>query len=227
MAATIAALVEAGTAFADALQCNQDRPLSAAALKALQQAAKSGFRQASTSWTRARQLQEAWVKASALRRRAAKKVSVSATSHAEAEAWLETVDGEHQDSLAAEERESSSRLACEQALLEAEALQSAAEVETAGQKCHRFECQANIAAARSKLKPAKVAEKQASAGRVALLNHYTKVDKGQIKMELQATESSAKEARSALSALKAEEYDANQVEEAYNQARKKLRADGE
>jgi SNF2 family DNA or RNA helicase len=227
MAATIAALVEAGTAFADALQCNQDRPLSAAALKALQQAAKSGFRQASTSWTRARQLQEAWVKASALRRRAAKKVSVSATSHAEAEAWLETVDGEHQDSLAAEERESSSRLACEQALLEAEALQSAAEVETAGQKCRRSECQANIAAARSKLKPAKVAEKQASAGRVALLNHYTKVDKGQIKMELQATESSAKEARSALSALKAEEYDANQVEEAYNQARKKLRADGE
>merc|ERR1712139_424347 len=86
MAGTTAALTEAGSAFAESLYSTQDQPVSAAALKALQQTAKASFRQTSTSWTRARQLQEAWLKASSLRRRAAKKASMCATGYAEADA---------------------------------------------------------------------------------------------------------------------------------------------
>jgi len=220
----VVALVEAGVAFADALQPTPVQLLSATALKAEQQAAKAKFSQVSSAWTCAKQLQEAWAKLSHLRQRTAKKVSAGASACAEADAWLQAVEGEHEDALAAEERERSSRLACEQALLEAERQQSAAEVEHVGQKCRRSECQAAVCSARAKLKPAKVAEKEASAGRIALLNHYSKADKGQVKMELEATASSAKQALSVVKALQAEEYDENQIEDAY-QAKKKQRTD--
>lgn len=224
LASAVAALVEGGAACAEALQAPREQPMSATALKSQQQAAKAKFRQVSSAWTCAKQLQEAWAKLINLRRRTAKKASAAASAFGEADAWLETVEGEYKEALTAEERERSARLACEQALIEAEGQQSAAEVEHAGQKCRRSECQAAMSSARTKLKPAKVAEREASAGRVAVLNHYSKVDKGQIKVELDATANSAKEAFSALNALKAEEYDANQVEEAY-QAKKKQRTD--
>merc|ERR1712070_1163631 len=209
--------------------CAQSHTMSASALKTLQQSAKSKFRQVSSAWIRARQLQEAWVKVSHAHRRLTKKVTVAKASCAEADAWMEMVESEHQDALASEERERSSRLACEQALLEAEALRSSAEVENAGQKCRRSECQASLSVAKAKLKPAKAAEKEASAGRITLLNHYTKADKGQIKLELEANATSAKEALSAVRALQAEKYDVNQVEEAYQQcqAKKKQRTDAE
>jgi len=221
---SVAALVEVGIAYVDAFRVNKDQPLSATALKTVHQAAKAKFRQMSSAWTRAKQLQEAWAKVSHFRLRTAKKVSAAVVAAAEADDWLEAVEGEHEEALAAEERERSSRLACDQALLEAERQQGTAEVENVGQKCRRSECQAAISSARTKLRPAKVAEKEASTGRAALLSHYSKADKGQIKVELEATASSAKEALSAVRALKAEEYDANQVEDAY-QAKKKQRTD--
>merc|ERR1719201_840620 len=206
-----AALVESGCAYAETLQGTEPEHLTAAALKVMQQTAKSKFRELSSAWIKVKQLQEAWLKASHLRHRIAKKVSAAASSRAEADAWLQTVESEHEDALVAEERERSARLLCEQALLEAEAQRNSAEVDHVGQKCRRSECMAAIGSARAKLRPARIAEKEASAGRLALLGHYSKADRGQLKAELHAAANSAKEAISAVRALKAEEYDANQV----------------
>merc|ERR1712151_854395 len=111
-------------------------------------------------------------------------------------------------------------MACAKAMVEAELQHKAAEFEEAGQKCRRSECKAAISSARASLRPANAAEKVASADRSALLNHYSKAEAGQIKQELEASAISVKEAVLAVKALKAEEYDANQVEEAY-QAKKK------
>jgi len=226
-AAAVAALVESGCAYAETLQGTEPEHLTAAALKVMQQTAKSKFRELSSAWIKVKQLQEAWLKASHLRHRIAKKVSAAASSRAEADAWLQTVESEHEDALVAEERERSARLLCEQALLEAEAQRNSAEVDHVGQKCRRSECMAAIGSARAQLRPARIAEKEASAGRLALLGHYSKADRGQLKAELHAAANSAKEAISAVRALKAEEYDANQVEDAYNQcqAKKKQRTD--
>lgn len=224
-AAAFTACVEAGVAFSETIQCSVGHQLSAADLKAIQQTTRLRFRQISSAWVRVRQHQEAWLKLSQLRHRSARKASAAGNACAEAEQWLQTVEEEHREALAFEEQQRASRLLCEQALLEAQGGESAAEVEHAGQKCRRSECMAAVGSAKAKLRPAKVAEKEASAGRTALLHHYSKGDKGQIKVELDATANGAQEAFSALTALKAEEYDANQVEDAYNQcqAKKKQR----
>jgi len=223
-AGAVATLVEVGVVFAEALQTSHGRDVPLGDLRAAQQSSKATFRQLSSTWVRTRQLQEAWSKASSMHRRAAKKASAAAASSVKADALLEAVEADHQKALEAQQHESSARLACEQAALEAEGQRSAAEVEDAGQKWRRSECQAQISAARAKLKPAKYAEKEASAGRAALLNHYSKADKVQIKAELEASTTSVKEALDAVRALRAEEYDKNQVEEAY-QAKKKQRSE--
>jgi SNF2 family DNA or RNA helicase len=220
----VSGMVEAGMAFTESFKVANGKNMSATALKTLQQAARANFRLVSTAWIRARQLQEAWVKASSLGRRAAKKLSAAVVAGGEADAWLDAVELEHSDAWASEDRERSSRLAAEQAMLEAEAQRSAAEIEDAGQRCRRSECQAAISSARAKLRPAKFAVKEASSGRASLLNHYSKAEKGQVKEELEAATHSVAEALSAVKALKAEEYDKNQVEDAY-QAKKKQRTD--
>jgi len=74
-----------------------------------------------------------------------------------------------------------------------------------------------------------LAEREATAGREAVYKHYSKAE-ASVKKELKATTraSKAEEAKaiSAIVALQEEEYDANQVEEAY-EAKHKPRADGE
>lgn len=221
----IAGLLEAGVAFAESVQLASDQHVSVANLKATQQALKCKFRELSSSWTRTKQLQEAWTKASALHRRLAQKVFLAAAACADAEEWVTSAEDEHDEASLAEEAERSARQVCEQALLEAEGQRSAAEAEDLGQKRRRSECKAAITSAKVSLKPAKAAEKHASAKRAALLSHYSKADKCQIEQEINASEKSASEALSAVKALRAEEYDANQVEEAY-QAKKKQRVDG-
>jgi len=220
----VATLVEVGVSFAEALQVSNDQHLSATFLKVAQQAAKSTFRQVASSWSRMRQLQEAWAKACSIRRRAVQKAFSASAACAKADACLETVEADHQKAVASQRHELSSRLECEQAMLEAEGQRSAAEVEDAALKCRRSEGQTRISIARAKLKPAKFAEKEASAARAALLGHYSKADKVQIKTELEAETTSVTEALSAVKALCAEEYDKNQVEDAY-QAKKKQRSE--
>jgi SNF2 family DNA or RNA helicase len=220
----VASLVESGSAFAEGLCSARDQHTTASSLKTMQQAAKANFRQLSSAWTRSKQAQETHIKLFALRRRAAQKLGQAKSACAEAKVRLEDAESEHQEALQAEEHERDQLAKFEKAAVDAEVQRSAAEAEEQAQKCRRSECKMAATSAKASLRPAKVAEKEASTGRTSLLSHYSKKEKSPIKEGQDASAKSVMEALSAVRALKAEEYDVNQVEEAY-QAKKKQKID--
>merc|ERR1711972_238111 len=144
MSDTVASLLEAGVALAETSYGIEGHNMTVTSLKTAQQVVKSTFRQFSSSWTRTRQLQEAWVKATALRRRAVQKLASAGAACLDAKERLEAAEGEHQEALGADEEERCSYMVCAKAVVEAEVQLSASEFEEAGQKCRRSECKAAI-----------------------------------------------------------------------------------
>merc|ERR1712130_21338 len=99
-------------------------------------------------------------------------------------------------------------------------------------KRKREECKTALSEIKQTLKSARFSVKEATAKREALYKHYAKGD-GSVREELEVARSSARasaaeqqKAIAAIQALKAEEYDANQVVEAY-ESRKKPRLEGD
>eukprot|EP00930_Biecheleria_cincta_P059238 TRINITY_DN44993_c0_g1_i1.p1 TRINITY_DN44993_c0_g1~~TRINITY_DN44993_c0_g1_i1.p1 ORF type:complete len:1597 (+),score=383.03 TRINITY_DN44993_c0_g1_i1:35-4825(+) len=109
---------------------------------------------------------------------------------------------------------------------------AAAEERETTQKRKRDECRAAIGEARQSLKSCKVAERDAAAGRNAMYKHYAQTDdklKDELKNAKNVAQASVEEqhkAIAAIQALQAEEYDANQVIEAY-ESKKRPRQEAE
>merc|ERR1712060_309510 len=101
---------------------------------------------------------------------------------------------------------------CESALVEAEMQQNQAMVALVSSRQKRDELKAEASLAREARRPARIAAKEATTERQAVLAEFMKVEKAQVKME---------EAKSsAVDRLKKEAYDANQVEHAYEHKRR-------
>jgi len=118
----------------------------------------------------------------------------------------------------------------EEALQTAQAAVAEAEGRERQQKRLRDDCKAAICDAKQCLKSARLAEKEATAERTSLYKHYAKADEGlkdALKFAKSAEQASAAERQKAIAAIKAlraEEYDANQVVEAY-ESKKRARQD--
>lgn len=221
-----ASLLEAGYTFTDCLQGARDQAVSATRVKAGQQAVKSSFRQASTIWQKAKHSLESLMKAAVSHSRSIQKESSTAGALAEMRTRLESAERDHREAVLSEETCRAARATLTKEVAAADAARHAAEVEEVSQKRRKAECKSTLSAAREALRPARAAEKQAAVERTALLNHYSKSERGHIKEELSAAKSSAQDALSAVMALKGEAYDANQVEEAYQaQAKKKQKVE--
>jgi len=222
----VAFLLEVGAAWAESFQASSHgRRVTAAVVRSAQQAARAAFRQLSSAWQVVRGAQEAWVKAARLHGRSVQKASAAAAAWTEAGIRQSTADLEVAEAAREEEMLRRERLSCEAAVADAATARAAVEAQEANHKRRRIELRATAAATQAALKPAKAAEREAAAGRASLLSHYSKkAARGQMKMELTMARSSAKEALLAVRALKEEEYDANQVEEAY-QAKKRPRCE--
>jgi len=175
-------------------------------------------------WQRAQSLRQAYLKAMTARQRTARRLAAAVGMHAKATDRQQAAESEHDQALETHEQRRLACLVSERELASAEAALSVAEAEQAGEKRRRTKCKAALGAARGALRPAKAAEKEAASGKNALMGHYTRTERVQVKQELEASVTSAKEAMNAVQALRAEEYDANQVEEAY-QAKKRQRQD--
>jgi len=120
----------------------------------------------------------------------------------------------------------------EQQVATAEAQSRAAEEAEQNKKRKREECRVTISEAKESLKSARLAERTAAAERTALYKHYAQADEA-LKDALKSARCSEKTAAAerqkaiaAIQALKAEEYDANQVVEAY-EAKKRVRQDAD
>merc|ERR1712194_383564 len=108
---------------------------------------------------------------------------------------------------------------------------AAAEHET-GAKRKREACKGTLGEVKQSLKSARISQKEATAKRESLYKHYAKAD-GSVRENLEVARSSAKasaaeqqKAIAAIQMLQDEEYDANQVVEAY-ESKKKPRLEGE
>jgi len=110
---------------------------------------------------------------------------------------------------------------CESGVSAATAASAAAEERETTHKRKRDEHRAAIGEARQSLKSCKIAERDAAAGRNAMYKHYAQTDdklKDALKNAKTSAQASVEEqhkAIAAIQALQAEEYDANQVVEAY------------
>merc|ERR1712139_66185 len=109
------------------------------------------------------------------------------------------------------------RIECETEIDRLRSTTVEAEAEEASSRRKRDELKASLGAAKLELKAARTAEKERASGRDAVYKHYARAG-NDVKEELALVRSSAgdeQKALSAIQALKAEAYDANQVVEAY------------
>merc|ERR1712046_62056 len=120
------------------------------------------------------------------------------------------------------------RSTCEAKLEAAKVACAAAGEHESEKKRKRDSCKGLLSEVKQSLKSARLAEKEATAKRDALYKRYAKAD-GSVREELEVVKSTARasaaeqqKAIAVIQVLKDEEYDANQVAEAY-ESRKKPR----
>jgi len=210
----VAALAEAGAAYAESYQKAQARQdkVKADQVKAAQQATKATLRQLTSVWQALKRSREAWGKALTLKRRAVTKASTAATSEVASSLTQTGAATEYSQAGTAEALRRDRRTAAETDLAAAEAQRTAAEAEDAEGKRRRDELKAALPRAKEEIRLAKVAEKEATQERQSLHAACSKVEKAHVQLE---------EAKNtALQTLRDEEYDPNQVEQAYEHKRK-------
>eukprot|EP00931_Biecheleriopsis_adriatica_P045058 TRINITY_DN25823_c0_g1_i1.p1 TRINITY_DN25823_c0_g1~~TRINITY_DN25823_c0_g1_i1.p1 ORF type:complete len:1592 (+),score=460.64 TRINITY_DN25823_c0_g1_i1:38-4777(+) len=215
----VSALVEAGMAFADSFEKAQAKSVTQADVKAAQGAAKLTFRTFMPMWSSSRKAQETRLKAVIERKRAAEQLESASAPRAEAEAELATAKQWHDEAAAEHEAKLEALKACQAEASSAEAVKKDADSKVAALKQKYEEMKKEHLDAKGALKPMRVAEKAAKVGRQAVIKELQKVEKAKLKVE------EAKE--SALKKLTSEEYDAKQVEQAYEQKRKAAAETGE
>nr|QDO16211.1 DNA excision repair protein ERCC-6 [Lingulodinium polyedra] len=226
-AQAVSDLREAAASLADALYGLGEGTLQRH-VKAAQQRLKASARGLGTAWQAVRAAHEARTKAEGLHRKAARAATTAVLACKEAEGRAAAAGREQ--ARAAEEAGASRarRASCEAEVEGARAACAAAGEQEAGQKRRREELREALSEAKQRLKSARVAEREATAGREALYKHYARTGDG-AKEEVAVSRASAEEQQKAIEALQAlrdEEYDANQVVEAY-ESKRKPRPEGE
>lgn len=203
--------VEAGMGFAESLQKTQKRPVKMEQVKAVQSSVKGAFRQLPKAWQAVKGSQEAQCKAGIQRRKASSRLAAVTLSKTEAESQVEAQLKEHQQAEADESHVREERCARESELAAAEEMRQIVDAEEAEAKKRREELKASQSALKEALKAAKSQEREADNERKALHARASKREKEQEMLE---------EAKNtAVKHLKAEEYDARQVEQAYSEKR--------
>jgi len=212
--------VEAGMWFAESLQKTQKRPVRMDQVKAVQTTVKAVFRQLPRAWQAVRTAREAQTKAAALRRKAVVRKASATVAKADAESLVEGAGTEQQQAEAEEMNLRSERSGKESDLAAAEAARQAAHQEEVEIKRQRDELKASqLPKARDAMKAARTAEREADAERKALHARAKEREKEQERLEEAKT--------TAVKQLKDEEYDARQVELAYEEKRGSKKAPAE
>jgi len=207
--------VDVGSFFVDSLDVPKKmKDVKAIQLRTAQQAAKATFKQVSSAFVAVRRSREALAKATAQRRKVANKASAAVCALKQAE--HKSIHAECEWSCVSSQEEGrrleQDELECK--VSECETTKAAAEVKELQLKQRREKLKEAIPLARETAKFARAAEKEAIAERQAVQAQFSKVERAQSKMEDLIT--------SATESLKAEEYDANQVQMAYVGVKKKV-----
>lgn len=208
---TVAVAIDAGRSFVESFERPHD--VRADRFKVAQSSAKYAFKQLAPVWQMLRNAQDAWTKAAVERRRKAQRATAAYAGRVAAEAAVADSMRQLDDAVKEEERYREAANACQAALAQAVNDRTKAEVREESWRQKREQLKLEACMAKEALKPAKAAEKEAAAERQAVLAKYSKVEREQSMME---------EAKSnAVKRLKTEEYDANQVEQAYYDQRRR------
>jgi len=208
----VGALIEVGQSYADSYQKSTARPVKADQVKAAQQATKATMRQVSSTLQALKRSREAWARAVALKRKAVEKACAAATAEVSKDLSRSDAAAEYANANEEEEIRRVARGAAETELAAAEAAKIAAEAADADARRRKDELRAAVPKAKEEVRLAKAVEKDAAQERQSLHSACSKVEKAQSKME--------EVKNNALQTLRAEEYDPNQVENAYEHARK-------
>jgi len=228
-----AALQEAGVAFVETFVRAEGSAVLMSQVKATQQAAKASFRQLGTALQSWRLASETCAKVAALRRKAALKAIGGATAGRQAEAKVTAAANDRQEAEAAVAHTSAERSRLEKEVEVARKALADAEAKEAQEKRRKLDARSQLEEAKRAVRPAKAAEREAAQTRTALHRQFARSDAAgsgasggvaRVKAEVDALREGAQEALNAVQALRDEEYDANQVEEAY-QAKKKQKVD--
>lgn len=204
--------IEAGMVFADSFTKTQSRPVKMDQVKAAQTTSKAAFRPLSSAWSAVIKARQVQGKASVQRRKVSSKASAAFAAKVEAELQAASAERELADATAEESQLRDERVSRESELSEAEASKAAVEAEDAETKRRREELKAVVPVAKEAVKAARAAEKEAANERQALHNTCNKREKEQLQLE---------EAKNtAVKTLMNEQYDATQVEQAYQQKKK-------
>lgn len=210
MVEVFSTFVEAAIAFVETFVQTEARQVRKDQVKGAQAVAKAAFKSLGRSGEAARKARDSVQKASSTRRKAADKAAASAVSRAEcslvlAQAERELAAAKDENSLRREEMEASQEM-----LTAAETQRTAVEQEQEQCRVRIKELQASVPEAKMAVKAAATAEKEAAQERQSLHGVCSKVHKQQAQMEDSKS--------SALNILKSEDYDAQQVEKAYQAA---------
>jgi len=209
--------VEAGMWFAESLQKTQKRPVKMEQVKGIQSTMKGAFRQLPKAWQMVKGSKEVLSKAGLQRRKASSRLAAVTLAKVEAESQVEAQQKEHQHAEGDESHVRGERCARESELATAEELRQAVDAEEAEAKKRREELKATQVGLKDALKAAKSQEREADNERKALHARASKREKEREMLE---------EAKNtAVKHLKAEEYDARQVEQAYSEKRGAKKAD--
>jgi len=212
-AQAMAAVLEAGLDLAKALKA-VTRPLRK--LETARCSAEPVFRRLDSTWQAARQLREPWRRALALQRKSAQEASSSSATSAEAAQCVSAMDRELK---AAEVDERSRRLKRETCEVEVEAtraMRDAAEADQAKWKRRRDELRGSLGSTFLDVLRSRAAMAEAASEQEALKSWCSRAENVQVNMESAIS--------SAVKVLRGEQYNAKQVEEAYEARRKQRTA---
>jgi len=217
----IAEFLEAGLAFVASFQKSRARSsVKGSQVELAKKQASLAFQRLSAAWHATRTAQVAWLEASMLCREPSKRAVLAAAACEEAEDAFREVDAALQTATAEEEACRTKRSAREADALATQAALNSALASESDWRRKQEECRANLGAAHLELLKSRAAQHDAESQRASLYAWCAQEENLHLQME------SAQKGKvtEAVQALRAEQYDANQVEEAY-QAKKKQRVE--
>eukprot|EP00927_Polykrikos_kofoidii_P002535 TRINITY_DN11011_c0_g1_i3.p1 TRINITY_DN11011_c0_g1~~TRINITY_DN11011_c0_g1_i3.p1 ORF type:complete len:1682 (+),score=369.33 TRINITY_DN11011_c0_g1_i3:164-5047(+) len=214
LSTAVQALSEAGPAFAESLQKAKSRSgVRVDNVKTVQVKTRGVFRQINPAFQAAKKARDICIKAFLHRRKTNQKWRSSAAVDAETERLVCEADREYAEAVSMEEQHSAERVKCERAVVAAESEKASAEVAEAEKKRRRDKLKGELPAAKEAVKAAKASEKEASNERQQLHTACSKVEK-----EASFVEEAM---NSAIQSLQTEEYDSQQVLQAYEKCQQK------
>lgn len=201
------ALLESGHAFSKSFRKAQAQKVALKRVTSIQESANVAFARLQASWQTTRALQEAWLKAHMSCREPVRNVAAAVTVSTSAAMQLAEAQAVMEEAAAEEALCRAKREAREAEALAAEAVKVKAEAFEVDWKRRRDELRAGLGAAHLETLKSRAAAQEAVDRRSALQAWCARTEN--LHLQLEASKFSA------VDALKAEAYNAKQVEEAY------------